>query len=255
MQTYSIYAVWFGERPALSRQMFYGDPHDAPVTVAYYVWVVTDGQRTLVVDLGFTPEVAQKRGRQIARPVEDGLRAIGVDPAAVSDVVITHFHYDHVGNYRLFPNAVFHVQDDEMQLFTGRYLRFRPYRDLVEIDDICNLVRLNYDGRLRFVDGDKQLLPGVTLHRVGGDSAALQAVRVATRRGYAVVASDAAHFYRNMEEHAPFPLYLTHSLPQVHEAFDRIQELADSPELIFPGHDPAVLERFEPAGERIVVLR
>lgn len=252
MSQYKIYAVWYGQRSTIARDVFYGDFHDAPVDLAYYLWVVTDGARTVVVDLGFTPEVAKKRGREIARPVDVGLRQIGVDPAAVSDVILTHFHYDHVGNYALFPNALFHVQDEEMRVFTGRHLRFRPYHDLVEIDDICALVRLNHEGRLRFVDGDKQLFPGISVHRVGGHAPGIQVVRVATRRGQAVVASDATHLYRNMEEHIPF--YLTHALAQVHDAFDRVQELADSADLIFPGHDPAVLERFAPAGDRIVVL-
>jgi glyoxylase-like metal-dependent hydrolase (beta-lactamase superfamily II) len=249
---YKIYAVWYGQRSTIAREVFYGDFHDAPVTLAYYVWVVTDGNRTVVVDLGFTPEVAAKRGREIARPIEQGLKLIGVDPASVQDVIVTHFHYDHVGNYALFPNALFHVQDEEMRVFTGRHLRFRPYKDLVEIDDICAMVRLNYEGRVRFVDGEKQLFPGISVHRVGGHAPGIQVVRVATPRGYAVVASDASHFYRNMEEHIPF--YLTHQLPQVHDAFDRVYELADRPELVLPGHDPAVLERFAPAGDRIVVL-
>lgn len=252
MSEYKIYSVWYGQRTAIAREMFYGDFHDAPVDLAYYVWVVTNGDRTIVVDLGFTPAVAQKRSREIARPIDQGLKLIGVDPAMVKDVIVTHLHYDHVGNYELFPNALFHVQDEEMRVFTGRHLRFRPYKDLVEIDDICAMVRLNYEGRLRFVDGDKQLFPGISVHRVGGHAPGIQVVRVATPRGHAVVASDATHFYRNMDEHIPF--YLTHALPQVHDAFDRVQELADDPRLILAGHDPAVLERFAPAGDRIVVL-
>ncbi|MBI3968902.1 MAG: N-acyl homoserine lactonase family protein [Chloroflexi bacterium] len=252
MSDYKIYAVWYGKRSTVSSEVFYGDFHDAPVDLAYFVWVIRNGDRTVLVDLGFTREVARKREREIARPIEEGLKLVDVDPASVRDVIVTHFHYDHVGNYALFPNATFHVQDEEMRVFTGRYLRFRPYKQLVEIDDICSMVRLNYDGRVRFVDGEKQLFPGISVHKVGGHAPGIQVVRVATRAGNAVIASDALHFYRNLDEHIPF--YLTHDLGKVHDAFDRVQELADKPELIFAGHDPGVLDRFDKVGDKVVSL-
>ena len=249
---YTIYAVQYASRQAKSNEVFYGDFHDSPLPMAYFVWVITNPSRTVVVDLGFTIESGRKRGRQMGRPIDQGLRLLDVDPAAIEHVVLTHFHYDHVGNYTLFPRAKFWIQDEEMRIFTGRYVRFYPYNQLAEADDICALVRLNYDGRLRFVDGDKEVWPGISVHKVGGHAPGLQVVRVWTRRGYAVVASDAVHYYRNLEAHIPF--YLTHHVGQAQDAFDRVMELVDEPGLVFPGHDPSVLDRFEHVQDGIVRL-
>ena len=104
------------------------------------------------------------------------------------------------------------------------------------------MVRRAYAGRVRFHDGDAELAPGVSLHLVGGHTMGLQVVRVATRRGWVVLASDAAHFYANMDEIRPFPI--VYSLADMVEGYGRLRALADSREHIIPGHDPLVLERY-----------
>ena len=103
-------------------------------------------------------------------------------------------------------------------------------------------VRLNFDGRLVFVDGDAQVAPGITLHRVGGHSAGLQVVRVQTPAGVVVLASDAAHYYENLDQDRPFSTI--HSLADMYGAHDRVRALAGPDGVVVPGHDPAVLERF-----------
>jgi len=122
----------------------------------------------------------------------------------------------------------------------------------VEVEDICALIRLNYDRRLVFVDGEREVVPGVSVHKVGGHTAGMQIVTVAHAKGRAVVASDASHYYRNFEERIPFNTL--HDLPGMYRAFDRISELASSRELIVPGHDPLVLERLKKVGDGIVEL-
>ena len=83
-----------------------GDPHDVPMPLNYYVWLVVNGGRTIVVDTGFDQRGAELRRREITKPVREGLAAFGVDLAAVEDVIITHLHYDHCGNDGLFPRAI-----------------------------------------------------------------------------------------------------------------------------------------------------
>lgn len=250
--SYEILAVHYTERQARRCEVFYGDFDQSPVTLAYFIWVIRGRGRTVLVDLGFTEEVARKRGRQLQRTIPECLRQVGLSPADIRDVIITHFHFDHVGTYRLFPNATFWVQEAEMSFFTGPLAHCYPFNVLAEAADVAGLVELNFAGRVRFIDGDRELWPGISVHRVGGHSPGLQVVRVETDRGRAVIASDAAHFYRNLEARLPF--YLLHSVADAHRAFDRVLELADSPELILPGHDPAVLERFEKVGDGVVRL-
>jgi glyoxylase-like metal-dependent hydrolase (beta-lactamase superfamily II) len=111
-----------------------------------------------------------------------------------------------------------------------------------EVEDVVGMVRRAYAGRVRFHDGDAEIAPGISLHLIGGHTMGLQVVRVATRRGWVVIASDASHFYANMEEVRPFPI--VYSVADMVEGYDRLRELAESPAHIIPGHDPLVLERY-----------
>ncbi|HET7876548.1 MAG TPA: N-acyl homoserine lactonase family protein, partial [Methylomirabilota bacterium] len=201
---------------------------------------------------GFTEPVGTRRGRQFLRAPDKGLAEIGIDCGQVEHVVISHFHYDHVGNYALFPNATFYVQDAEMAFYTGRHAGMPAFRHSIEVDDVCALVRLNYERRLTFVDGSREIVSGIRAHKVGGHTAGMQVVTVQHAKGQAVVASDASHYYRNFEQRIPFNTL--HDLPGMYAAFDRLCELASAPELVIPGHDPLVLERLRRAGDGIVEL-
>lgn len=249
---YRVHAIRYAHRACTSSEAFYGDHHRSPMTMDYFVWALSNGAHTVVVDLGFTEAVGTRRGRQFLRCPGRGLAEIGIDASTVEHVVLSHFHYDHVGNYALFPRATFHVQDAEMAFYTGRSAAEPAFRHSVEAEDVCALVRLNYEGRLRFADGEGEVVPGVRVHRVGGHTAGMQIVTVATARGQAVVASDASHYYRNLEARIPFNTL--HDLPGMYRAFDRIRELAGSPDLIVPGHDPLVLERLRPVADGIAEL-
>ena len=249
---YRIYAVRYAHRKCTTSEAFYGDYHKAPMTMDYFVWALTNGAETVVVDLGFTEAVGTRRGRQFLRDPGKGLAEIGVEAASVKHVILSHFHYDHVGNYALFPNATFYVQDSEMAFYTGRHAALPAFRHSVEVDDMCALIRLNYDKRMQFVDGSREIVPGITVHHVGGHTAGMQIVSVAHARGQAVVASDASHYYRNFEERIPFNTL--QDLPRMYGAFDTIRALASSEDLVLPGHDPLVLERLKKVGDGIVEM-
>src|SRR5215207_8751154 len=202
---FQVYAIKYATREARRGEHFYGgDPHDAPMPMDYYVWAVVSPERTIVVDAGFTAEVAARRGRKHLRCPTEGLEALGIDCARVPYVILTHLHYDHVGNLDKFPEATFVVQEAEMAFWTGRYAGKEHFRSIVEIEDIVHLVCENFNGRVRFVDGSEEVVPGITVHRVGGHAAGLQVVRVHTAQGNVVLASDATHFYANIEKDRPF---------------------------------------------------
>ncbi len=213
----------------------------------YFVWAVVSDEHTVVVDTGFTAEVAARRGREHLRSPVEGLREIGVDSTRVPYVILTHLHYDHIGNLEQFPAATFIVQDEEMAFWTGRYAGREHFHNTVEVEDVVYLVRENFEGRLRFVNGSAEVLPGIEVHKAGGHSAGLQVVRVKTGRGNVVLASDAAHFYANMEQDRPFSI--VHDLAHMYGAFDLVLSLADSPEHVVPGHDPLVMQHFPPVRE------
>ena len=243
---FQVYAIKYATREARSREHFYGgDPHDAPMPMDYYVWAVVSPERTIVVDAGFTAEVAARRGRKHLRCPTEGLEALGIDCARVPYVILSHLHYDHVGNLDKFPEATFVVQEAEMAFWTGRYAGKEHFRNIVETDDVVYLVRENFEGRLRFVAGSEEVVPGIEVHWAGGHSSGLQVVRVKTARGFVVLASDATHFYANIEEDRPYSI--VSELAQMYGAFDVVRSLADSPAHVVPGHDPLVMQRYPAA--------
>src|SRR5580704_811569 len=218
----------------------------------YYVWVIKADARSIVVDTGFDSGQAASRGRTLTRPVAEGLAAIDVDPREVTDVVITHMHYDHAGNAALFPRARFHVQDAEMAYCTGRAMAHRHLSVFFDAENVVDMVRGVFDGRVVFHAGDSVLCPGVTLHHLPGHTMGLQAVRVQTGRGPVVLASDAAHFWANLERETPYPVVA--DVPQYLESLRALRGLAPSIDHIIPGHDPGVLARFPAeAGVRDIV--
>jgi glyoxylase-like metal-dependent hydrolase (beta-lactamase superfamily II) len=245
--TYEVFAVKYARHERRSPENFIGgDLHDALMPLDYFVWAIRGASATFIVDTGFTKEMAAKRGRDHIRSPGDGLKTIGIDPETVGDVVITHMHYDHAGNLGLFPRARFHIQDREMQYCTGRCMCHAHLRQTFEADDVVTMVRHVFDGRVRFHDGTSELAPGITLHLIGGHALGLQAVRVKTRRGHVVLASDASHFYANYEEGRPFPVAA--NIADTLEGYRIIRELASSPRHVIPGHDPLVLARYPAAG-------
>jgi len=244
--SYEVYALKYAHHDRRASENFIGgDPHDGPMPLDYFVWLVRGAGRELVVDTGFSRAMAAKRGRAHLRCPAESLRLLGADAAAIRDVVITHLHYDHVGNFELFPSATFHLQEREMGYATGRYMCSECFRGAFEVEDVVGMVRRVYQGRVRFHDGDSELFPGISLHLIGGHTMGLQVVRVATRRGWLVLASDASHFYANMEEERPFPIVW--SVAEMLDGYRRMRALAESPAHIIPGHDPLVLDRYPAA--------
>ena len=240
---WQVYAVKYAHHERMSRENFIGgDPHDIPMPLDYFVWAVVSEDRAIVVDTGFDEFSGTRRGRHFLRSPGEGLKTIGIDPMRVEDVVITHMHYDHSGNHDLFPAARYHVQDREMNFCTGRLMCHTALRHPFDEEDVVAMVQKLFRGRLVFHDGDEELAPGISLHRVGGHSMGLQMVRVRTRRGEVVLASDASHFYANMEQGRPFPV--VYSVAETLEGYRRAYELASSRDHVIPGHDPLVLERY-----------
>jgi glyoxylase-like metal-dependent hydrolase (beta-lactamase superfamily II) len=241
--TYEAYAVRYARHDRRSPENFIGgDPHDLLQPLDYFVWVIVGASATFVVDTGFDEAMARHRGRVLLHPVGEGLRAIGVDPDGVQDVIVTHLHYDHCGNKGLFPRARYHLQDLEMAYATGRCMCHAHLRTPFEADDVVAMVRKVFEGRVVFHDGTDELAPGVTVHHVGGHSRGLQCVRVNTRRGHVVLASDATHLYAHAEEGRVYPI--TYNVAETLAGYGVLRRLASSPAHIIPGHDPQVLRRY-----------
>ena len=240
---YELFAIRYATRDAQRSEHFIGgDPHDGPMPMDYFVWLARGGGRTFVIDTGFNAEIARQRRRTFLRCPVETLAAFDIDVADVKDVILTHLHYDHAGNFDRFPNARFHLQERELAYATGRYMQYPRLSHSFEVEDVCGIVRLNYARRVLFYNGDAEIAPGLTIHAAGGHSAGLQFVRVRTRRGFVVLASDVSHFYENMASERPFTT--SFHIGEMLEGFDKLRALAPDESHIVPGHDPLVMKLY-----------
>ena len=243
LPVYEVYAIKYAQREGRRPEHFIGgDPHDAPMPMDYFVWLIRGDNRLIVVDTGFDAEVAARRKRTFLRSPREGLALLDVKADDVRDVVITHMHNDHAGTLCDFPNASFHLQDDEMSFVTGRYMRHECFRRPFETEHVVDMVRMVYKDRVIFHRGDEEIAAGVSVHHIGGHTAGLQSVRVHTRRGWMVLASDASHYYEHFEKSRCFPL--VYHVGQMVEGYATLRRLAASLQHIVPGHDPLVMQRY-----------
>lgn len=242
--TYEVYAVKYATMQNRLRKdnFIMADNHDAPMPLDYYVWALVNKERTIVVDTGFDKAEGDKRGRTVLRQPREGLAMLGIDAAKVRDIVITHMHYDHAGTQEHFPAARFHVSQHEMAFVTGPAMCHSAIRHSMTVDHVCSMVRNLFDGRIAFHSGDEEIAPGVSVHHIGGHTPGMQSVRVKTKRGWVVLASDAAHFYEEMERNLPF--VIVYNMQDMMSGWTKLKRLAESPAHVIPGHDPLVMNRY-----------
>jgi len=254
--TYEVFAIRYGHKEERKRgdNFIIDDRHDDPMPIDYFIWVIRNEDRTFVIDTGFDHKEAKGRGRELTRLPREGLEMLGIDAATVQDVIITHMHYDHAGTLDDFPAATFHLQEKEMQYATGRHMCQEPFSHAYSAHHVTNLVEKLFEGRVAFHDGSREIAPGVSVHLIGGHTMGVQCVKVKTKRGEVVLASDAAHFYENMEATSPF--VIVYSVADMIDGFGKMRDLADSTDHIVPGHDPLVLVKYPPlsaATEGVIV--
>lgn len=244
MSDWEVHAVKYAERNARTRadSFLFDDNHDAPHPMDYFMWVLRRGAEVILVDTGYDNVEAGARGRPIRLDPVASLAPLGIVPEAISQIIVTHLHYDHAGGLHLFPNANLHMQAAEMAYATGPCMCHDTLRMPFTAEHVCEAIRRLYAGKVIFYDGDAQVADGVTVHRIGGHSRGLQAVRVRTAAGWMVLASDAAHFYENVFQRKPFPIVV--DVEDMLSGFATLERLASHRSLIVPGHDPKVTQVF-----------
>ncbi len=244
MSDWEVHAIKYADRNGRTRNdsFILDDDHTAPHAMDYFMWLLRDGDRIILVDTGYDTAEATARGRPIRLDPVPALAPLGIGPDDITEVIVTHLHYDHAGGLHLFPNATLQLQTAEMTYATGPCMCHGALRDPFTADHICEAIKRLYSGKVIFHDGDAEIADGITVHCIGGHSRGLQAVRVRTKAGWMVLASDAAHYYENVFARKPFPLVV--DVEDMLKGFDTLQHLASAPSLIIPGHDPLVRTYF-----------
>ena len=242
---YEIYAIRYATLPGFPiAELVAGADPARKLDIAMMVWLVRGNGHNILVDSGFYHEHFFKdwKVRDFIKP-SDALKPLGLKPEDITDVVITHMHWDHADGIDLFPNARIWIQKDELQYYAGEAWQAKDTSDGFDAEDVLTVVRLNTQGKVGLVNGDAQeILPGVTCYTGGRHTYASQYVGVNTVAGTVILASDNMYLYENLEKHVAIASTLdaTSNL----RAQDRMKQLAAHPALIIPGHDPTVFTKF-----------
>jgi len=212
------------------------------VDIAMTVWLLRGGGRQVLVDAGFYRQkfLDDWKPADYVRP-SDAVARLGVPADSITDVVISHVHWDHLDGADLFPRATIWIQRAEYEHHVGP--DGRVLDRAIDSLDAAMLHALHAAGRVRLVDGDaREILPGLTVYTGGKHTFASQYAGVRTAKGTVVVASDNLYLYENLEKRVPIAQTLDAASNLA--AQDRMKKLATAPRLIVPGHDPAVFSRF-----------
>jgi len=252
---YEVYAIRYATIPDFRvAQLVKGADPARKLDIAMTVWLVKGNGRNILVDSGFYREQFFKQWKisDFMKPTE-ALAQLGVKPEEITDVVITHMHWDHADGMDLFPKARIWLQKDEYTYYTGEAWQQKGTHGGIDPDDVMAAVRLNTEGRLALVNGDAQeIIPGITCYTGGKHTYQSQYVGVTSKNGTVILASDNVYLYENLEKHVPIAASLDTDANL--RAQDRMRQLAGSPKLIIPGHDPAVFERFPKVSDRVVKI-
>jgi glyoxylase-like metal-dependent hydrolase (beta-lactamase superfamily II) len=263
---YEVFAIRYASIPdfPVSALVTGADP-TRKFYIAMTIWLIRGNGRNILVDSGFyRPQFFKqfkvagfmKPSEAIAQP---GIMPAGqpaLKPEDITDVVITHMHWDHADGMDLFPKARIWLQKDEYTYYTGPAWQEKGNHGGIDSDDVLATVKLNLDGRMGLVNGDAQeILPGITCYIGGKHTFQSQFVGVNTKAGIVILASDNMYLYENLEKHVP--IAQTFDAASNLRAQDRMKQLAASPRLIVPGHDPLVFEKFPKASagnDRVVKI-
>jgi len=254
--TYEVYALSYGVYPDFPvSALMAGADKDRKIDLQMMIWLIKGpGGRNILVDSGCYREVVLKGRtfRNFIKPSET-LAKLGLSPEDITDVIISHMHWDHAGGMDLFPKAKIWIQKDEYTYYTGAAWQAGGKHGGIEPEDVLTLVKLNLQNQVNLVDGEQEIIDGVRVYTGGRHTFASQYVSVRTAGGIVVIASDNMYLYENLQKHAP--IAQTFDADSNLKAQDRMKQIASRPDLIVPGHDPEVFVKFPKPGNGVARIQ
>jgi glyoxylase-like metal-dependent hydrolase (beta-lactamase superfamily II) len=249
-EEYTIEAIRYGVIPQFPMSsLVVGAPRGERLDIALMFWLVRGGGRNILLDTGFHRQqwIDQYKVTDYVRP-DEAVRLAGVEPDKITDIILSHAHWDHMGGIDLFPSATVWIQKEEFAYYTGPAWQMGGQHGGIDPEDLVNLLRRNTQGKLRLIDGDdREILPGIRAFTGARHTYASQYIRVEGTPSY-VLASDNCYLYRNLETRTPIPTFEVSDHEANVKALERMISLAGAPERVIPGHDPLVFTRFPTQG-------
>ena len=254
---YEVYALGYAIYPDYPTSSFVAGADQTRKTDAQMMfWLIKGpGGRTVLVDAGCYHErfVKGQGLKDFIKPTE-ALAKLGLSPGDVTDIIISHLHWDHADGVDLFPNAKVWIQKDEYAYYTGAAWQTGGRHGGIDPEDVLTLVRLNTEGKVNLVDGDdREIIDGIRVYTGGRHTFASQYVGVRTAGGTVVIASDNVYLYENLQRRAP--IAQTFDADSNLRAQERMRRIASRPDLIVPGHDPEVFVKFPKPGNGVARIQ
>jgi glyoxylase-like metal-dependent hydrolase (beta-lactamase superfamily II) len=253
---YSIQAIRYAISPGFPvAGLVMGAPKDEKVDIAMVIWLIRGGSRTILFDSGFHREKWFRYFpmNDYVRP-DEAVKLAGVKPEEVTDIVISHAHWDHMGGIDLFPKATVWIQKDEYRYYTGEAWQPGGNHGGIDPEDVKELLQLNTEGRLRLIAGDNvEILPGIHVYTGARHTYASAYLRVEGNPAF-VLASDNCYLYRNLSTHAASATFGEADHVANIAAQARMIELAGSVDRVVPGHDPLQFQKFPTEG-RVATIK
>lgn len=249
---YEVYALkYIDEGKFSAKDAIVGGSDKDSVDCGDMIWLLKGSSgKNILVDAG---NIDSSKGlpKSYLRP-DLVLQQIGVCPFDISDVILTHPHYDHIGGINLFPKAKVWMQEDDFNYFVGRAWQENGNRDGFQENDVRNLLEINLQKRLKLIKGDDiEIFPGIKVFIGSKHTFENQYLMVNSNSSKKIIiASDAVWFYPNLTNLLPIPY--CHDPKAYVNAMARMKTLIENPDLIIPGHDNLVFSRFPKVTDRII---
>ena len=252
---YEVYALKYldGGKMPVNSSVVGANPKDS-VDITFMIWLLKgDNGKNILVDAGYL-DTTKVRGKGYIRP-DSLLERINVSPYDITDVILTHPHYDHIGGINLFPKAKVWMQKDDFDYFVGEAWEDKETSKYYRKNDVRNIIEINLQGRLKLVKGDDiEIMPGIRVY-IGSKHSfenMYLLVNSNSKTNKIILASDAIWLYYQLDNLLPPTLCLD---PVAYvEAMKRMKTLVTNPDLIIPGHDDLVFSKFPKVAEGIVKI-
>ncbi|MCP4599451.1 MAG: N-acyl homoserine lactonase family protein [Proteobacteria bacterium] len=248
---WKVYALEYGHSKRFKQSVLIrGGDRKKRVPLSWMSWLILGKDRNILVDTGFlSRETADKWSFDRFLPVPKILGELKLEKEDITDVVITHLHWDHAGNMTPYETADFWVQEEELEWAKTKLKGDRITSAAgIRQKDLDILARIDARGRLKKINGDREIAPGIFLRLGGKHTYATQWVEIKTGTdvGTIVLASDNAYLYENIEKKVPIGGCRDHLANKA--AIIEMLEAASKTRLVVPGHDPLVSQRFGRVG-------
>ena len=247
-ETYEVIIVKYGTRRAMRSEVFlnytvYAEP-DGPIEMDYFFWLIRNRARTIVIDTGFSLAGGAARNRTMLIDPREAFEALGIRPADEPVVVVTHAHYDHIGNLSHFARSPIIIARQEIEFWAGPHARRAQFHHSVQDEELRDLRNAVAEGRVTTFDDRFSVADGVEMLRVGGHTPGQSVITVRTTAGSVLLGSDAIHYYEEYDRDMPF--ISAANLVDMYAGFDTVRSMVSDGRVghVITGHDPGTLDRF-----------